>query len=142
MLRVFGLLLLAIAASAAMAQGPAPDAQLKACAGGDAFDEMIAACTAAIDSGKLGAPALALAHANRGQCYLEMHENERAILDFNRAIELDANAIGAYFQRGRAHAELGRKQEAAADYHKVLQLQPGEKWATEGLRRLEAPPPG
>jgi hypothetical protein len=53
------------------------------------FDVTIGGCTAVIQSGKETRSALAMAYNNRGVAYRAKGEGDRAIADFNKAIELN-----------------------------------------------------
>src|SRR5262245_24279781 len=86
--------------SVASAQSPGP---LADCAYG-APDEKIAACTQHIEARKLDTYLIALAHTNRGGAYVEKNEPDKALADFNRAIELDPSMTLAYRQRAALHA--------------------------------------
>jgi len=50
---------------------------------------------------------------------------ERAIADYDKALELQPGFAEAYNNRGNAKDDLGRHEEAFADYDKALELQPG-----------------
>lgn len=47
---------------------------------------------------------------------------ENAILDFNKAIELKADFIVAYEERGYSHSRLDQDSLALQDYNKALEL--------------------
>ena len=59
---------------------------------------------------------------NRGIFHVERSDFRQAIVDFDRAIELEPNLALAYANRGRAHAELGDFEQAIADLTKALSL--------------------
>jgi Tfp pilus assembly protein PilF len=61
------------------------------------------------------APDVATDHLNRGQTYLELGEYEKAIQEYDKAIQLDPNYALAYHHRGNAYRELGIKGKAYAD---------------------------
>ena len=61
------------------------------------------------------APDIATDHLNRGQTYLELGEYEKAIQEYDKAIQLDPNYALAYHHRGNAYRELGIKGKAYAD---------------------------
>lgn len=132
-------MLLAVPALCASAQGRGP---LHDCAYAK-IDEAIAACTAAINAGKLEPVLIGIAHVNRGKWYVEKGDRERAVADFTRAIKIDPASAPAYFQRAKLHATAGRKAEAIADYRKVLELQPGQSHTITELQKLgvEVPRP-
>jgi tetratricopeptide (TPR) repeat protein len=68
---------------------------------------------------------------------------EKALEDFQKAIELAPNTMIHHFCYGEALAKLGRKDEARAEYQKVLRLTPTcreergyQQKATSGLKTL------
>ncbi len=68
--------------------------------------------------------------------YAAKRDYDRAIADYDKAIELDpANAL-AYNNRGRAYADKGDHDRAIADYDKAIQLDP--KFAQRLQRRGNA----
>jgi tetratricopeptide (TPR) repeat protein len=113
------------------------------CAYDSNLDARIAACTDAINAGKLEPVVIGMAYNNRGQWYADKGERDRAIADFTSAIKLDRNQAPAYFHRARLHAAAGRKVEAIADFRKVLELQPGQSHTVAELKKLgvDVPPP-
>src|SRR5580704_10711645 len=70
-------------------------------------DEQIAACTRAINSGRWRGPGLAWAYVNRGAAYFAKGDNDRAIADATKAIELDPKYDAAYYNRGNAYRKKG-----------------------------------
>jgi tetratricopeptide (TPR) repeat protein len=69
---------------------------------------------------------------------------DKAIEDFQKAIELAPNKMIHHFCYGEALAKLGRKEEARAEYQKVLRLSPTckeergyQQKAATGLKTLE-----
>jgi tetratricopeptide (TPR) repeat protein len=88
------------------------------------YDQAIARLTAAIDAGVLNPRDQALAYQWRGAEYLHKGEDELAILDFNRALDLDPTLATAYSDRGVAHRRQGRYEFAIADYTEAIRLWP------------------
>ncbi len=64
----------------------------------------------------------AFALVNRGNALCALKDYARAILDFNRAIELKADFSVAYYNRGIAYAWLGDKSLASHDFNKACAL--------------------
>jgi tetratricopeptide (TPR) repeat protein len=69
---------------------------------------------------------------------------EKALEDFQQAIEIAPNRMIHHFSYGEALAKLGRKDEARAEYQKVLRLPPTcreergyQQKAASGLKTLE-----
>lgn len=51
---------------------------------------------------------------------------KEAILDFNRAIELEPKLAKAYFFRGKSQYNLGYSKDAIVDFNKAIELKPNE----------------
>ena len=72
-------------------------------------------------------PDSAAAYINRGRSYYELGQYQRAIEDFDKAIELDPldweenNAL-VYGSRGDAYSALGNITQAEADFAKACSL--------------------
>jgi tetratricopeptide (TPR) repeat protein len=67
---------------------------------------------------------LAIAYNNRGNTYARLNEQERAIEDYSKAIELNPNFADAYNNRGSAYAGLNEHRRAIEDYNKAIELNP------------------
>ena len=71
------------------------------------------------------APKFAAAYDSRGYARSKKGEYEKAIADFDKAIDLgrgDPNVAGAYMNRGLAYKALGMKTEAIANLVKCIEL--------------------
>ena len=75
-------------------------------------------------AGELDTEYLAGAYNNRGNSYNELKQFERAIKDYNQAIELKSDYAEAYNNRGATYAKLGQYARAIADYDRVIELKP------------------
>jgi formylglycine-generating enzyme required for sulfatase activity/Flp pilus assembly protein TadD len=62
----------------------------------------------------------------RGRTWLQKGENERAIADFSRAIELRPEAAQVYRLRGGARFAVKQYKEALADYDRALAFVPDQ----------------
>ena len=80
-------------------------------------------------------PELASHYGDRASALIELNQLERAIVDCNRAIELDPLAHYAYFSRGYALAKLGCKSEAVVELRKCMLLSAGPEFIDEIDRR-------
>ncbi|MEC4983368.1 MAG: tetratricopeptide repeat protein [Oscillatoria sp. PMC 1068.18] len=60
---------------------------------------------------------------NRGTVYSREGNNQAAIADFNRALDLKPNYAAAFNNRGNAHFEIGDEDEAIADYSQAVKLE-------------------
>jgi Flp pilus assembly protein TadD len=61
-------------------------------------------------------------HFERAVALLREGETEKAIADFDRAIELDPNFSQAWATRGVALERAGRAEEARRDYAKSIEI--------------------
>jgi tetratricopeptide (TPR) repeat protein len=79
-------------------------------------------CTALIQSGRLAGENLSLAYYNRGIAYFKKSQYDRAITDFDQAIQLDPNSTFALNNRGTAYARKGQYDRAIADFNQAIRL--------------------
>ena len=86
------------------------------------------------------APNWAAPYFNRGNIYLDRHDNSRAIADYDAAIERDADLAYAYLNRGIALEASGDIERCRTDYEHALLLDPTMQKARERLARI-APSP-
>lgn len=61
---------------------------------------------------------------NCGLTYQHLEQHEKALADFNRAIELDRNYARAYSNRGGTFFTLKQPRRALADLNRAIELQP------------------
>ena len=61
-------------------------------------------------------------YCERGIVFLGKGEIDRAIADFNAALELDPKHAIAYNNRGAAYAEKGEYDRAISDYNKAIEI--------------------
>ena len=87
-------------------------------------DEAIAACTRAIDSGRLEGHDLAVKYYNRGVEYKNKGDLDRAIADYTETIRLDPEDKDPYINRGVAYDAKGDHDRAIADYSEAIRLDP------------------
>jgi TonB family protein len=64
------------------------------------------------------------AYLDRGRAYLQQDDNDRAIADFTKAIELDPEGASAYNHRGIAYSAKLDFDSAIADFDKAIQFDP------------------
>jgi len=60
-----------------------------------------------------------------GVSHLNLNKPEKALADFNRAIELEPDRAGGYLGRANTLNTLQRYREALQDYDKTIELDPG-----------------
>jgi tetratricopeptide (TPR) repeat protein len=75
---------------------------------------------------------LAHIYRKRGFAYKRLGEYQRAIVDYDRAIELDPNYARAYASRGSAFRNLREYKRAIEDYNRALENRPSYLWAYAG----------
>lgn len=87
-------------------------------------DRQMTACTTLIKDKKLDVKKKAVASTERGLAYRVKGDIDKAIADFNQAIQLDANSDTTYFMRGSAYHAQGKLDLAIADYTRLIKLKP------------------
>ena len=126
--------------------GPVHAAEQDAHCGGASTDPELAikTCTRLIEFGSLERPDLAKAYYSRGTEWANQRNHDRAIVDFNMAIELDPNLAPAYVNRALSRSDKGESDLAIADYDAALKLAPNDarahvgrafEWAMKGEYR-------
>lgn len=84
----------------------------------------VALCTEAIDADDLDDEGLAITYSNRGNSYYDLGEFERAVFDYNIALELMPGDPVTLSNRGAAYLELGQEEQALADLNEAIRLYP------------------
>jgi tetratricopeptide (TPR) repeat protein len=86
-------------------------------------DLIISGCTAVIESGKLTGKDLANIFNNRGNAYAAMkREFDRAIADYDQAIQRAPNLPGPYLNRAQTKSKKGDRAGFDADIARFKQL--------------------
>lgn len=105
--------------------GPSLDENRKRCADPSENSNLrIGACTALIQSGQNNLEDLAAAYIDRGNGYQDSGEYDRAIQDYDQAIQLEPDSALAYYDRANAYDSKGEYDRAIANYDLVIQLAP------------------
>src|ERR1700690_2170341 len=86
--------------------------------------QKITGCTAVIQAGKLKGKRLAFTFSNRGVAYYERGEYDRAIQDFEQAIELNPKYALAFNNRCAAYHDKGEYDRAIQDCNQALKFNP------------------
>ena len=87
-------------------------------------DQQIEGCTSVIQSGRETQKNKTSARYNRGIVYRKRGDVDRAIADFNEAIQLDPKFVYAYYERGNSYKVKGDFERAAADFNEAIRLDP------------------
>jgi tetratricopeptide (TPR) repeat protein/uncharacterized membrane protein len=116
---------------------PKSDPDYKTCENSQG-DEAIAGCERAMASGKYSGSLLAALYIDRG---VAQRDDDRAIADYSKAIELDPGYALAYQNRSRRYYNNNDYKRALADVNKAIELDPKDArsyqvrgWVYEGKR--------
>lgn len=92
--------------------------QTAACYGeGDGTpDQVVAACTVALDSARLDRAGQALAHGNRGMAEYARGRGDAALADLTDAIALGSQNVGHFMTRGMLYRDLRQYETALDDF--------------------------
>ena len=69
-------------------------------------------------------PLDAEAYFNRGLAYANRGQHDKAISDYNKAIEINPRYAMAYSNRGIVYAKKGQHDRAISDYNKAIEINP------------------
>lgn len=92
-------------------------------------DRAIDLFTSSLASGGLDDQAKALAHYNRGIAHSHLSQLDKALADFNQALQLDPNLAAAYNNRGMVHYRLSQFDKAVSDLDTAIRLGPNSSAA-------------
>jgi tetratricopeptide (TPR) repeat protein len=81
-------------------------------------------------------PKRAARYANVGQIYYELQDINSAILYFEQAFKWDNKNIDYMFILAKLYEEKNVKEKAKFFYHKILDIEPYNEEAKEGIRNL------
>ncbi len=87
----------------------------------------IEAMTKVIDNPKTSKDIQANAYADRGMCYSNKKMYNEAMSDFNKALEMKPDLMGAHYERARVEAMQGKHAEAVEDLTKVIDMSKSDK---------------
>lgn len=92
-------------------------------------DIRISACDSLIHSNIVGGKMLAAFYALRAQAYIAAKDDERAIQDYDKALELFPDYPEVLVSRGTLFARAGQHERALADYGHAIQVAPEDAYA-------------
>ncbi|MGH6818720.1 MAG: tetratricopeptide repeat protein, partial [Methylovirgula sp.] len=72
----------------------------------------------------------------RGESFLALNEPQKAIEDFNAALNVDSKNADAWAGLGLAYEKLGDRAKALANYQHALAFDPNNKVARDGEARV------
>lgn len=117
-MRIFWTALVALLLAPAAQADPAHD-----CNQSFDFKLRLTACTELIELHDHTDENLAAAYTNRGRAHYALGDAERALADFDRAVELRPDAQ-SYSNRGSANFALQKLEAAQADFEKAVEIAP------------------
>ena len=123
---------LLVAAALSIAQAAAADREPRCGEISGNPERAIQVCTRWIEYGSLSRPELARAYHSRGSEWATQGNHDRAVADYNMAVELDPKLAQAYFNRALSWSEKGDSDRAIADYDAALKLTPRDTRAYMG----------
>ena len=69
--------------------------------------------------------------------FVYLHENEKALELFNRALELNPDYLDAFFNKGRVLEQMGKYADAIDIYKEVLKRKPDYDLAIKAINRIQ-----
>ena len=94
------------------------------CLAGDGPDIRLQGCTNLIDANSQTGDDLAVIYTNRGNAHRDKGDFDKAVVDFDRAIQINPNFTTAYYNRGLAYRVTGNVDAAIADDDKAIEIKP------------------
>lgn len=101
-------------------------------------DKAIALYSSCIEGGDLTARNHAIALNNRGNLFLDRSEYDRALADFNEALQLRPGYAKPLSNRGTVYQRLGQYRDAARDYIRAIEIDADHLNAYNNLAWLRA----
>lgn len=76
-------------------------------------------------------------YSERGVCYLNLNQNERALEDMNQSVKLDPNYAYRYASRAFVKDKMGNIEGGIADYEIAVRLDPEDAIAYNNLGLMQ-----
>lgn len=128
--------LLAAAGMGSHAAAQGADWKLCAPATSDDWDRSLAACSRIVGAANLKLGDRAAALIQRGTIYLRKGDTERAINDYDAALQLRPGDVIALNRRGEAYSNRAAFERAIADYDQAVRLNPRYPLAFRNRARI------
>ena len=100
-------------------------------------DRRIRGCTQIIELGDATPNYIAGAYEARGLAHHKKRDYDRAIADFDKAIELNPDKVGFHISKGISYIEKRDRERAIAAFRKALEIDPSNELAKNGLKLAE-----
>ncbi len=100
-------------------------------------DRRIRGCTQIIERGDATPKYIAGAYEARGLAHHKKRDYDRAIADFDKAIEINPEKVGFHISKGIAYVEKRDRERAIAAFRKALEIDPSNELAKKGLKLVE-----
>jgi len=100
-------------------------------------DRRIRGCTQIIELGDATPNYIAGAYEARGLAHHKKRDYDRAIADFDKAIELNPDKVGFHISKGISYIEKRDRERAIAAFRKALEIDPSNELAKKGLKLAE-----
>jgi len=97
----------------------------------------IRGCTQIIELGDATPNYIAGAYEARGLAHHKKRDYDRAIADFDKAIELNPDKVGFHISKGISNIEKRDRERAIAAFRKALEIDPSNELAKKGLKLAE-----
>ncbi|KAK6455868.1 Ppt1 serine/threonine phosphatase [Scheffersomyces xylosifermentans] len=95
------------------------------------FDEAVEAYTKAIELDGTNA----VFYSNRAQVHIKMENYGLAIIDCDKALEVDPNMVKAYYRKGVSQMAILKHKEAQANFKIILKKLPNDKLTLENYKQ-------
>lgn len=126
-----------LALALAAVGGCGSDDPVADCSQRDDPDRRIRGCSQLIERDDATPIFKAGAYEARGIAYHKKRDFDRAIADFDKAIELNPDEVGYHISKGVSYIEKRDKELAIAAFQTALEMDPSNALAKKGLKLVE-----